>query len=296
MKTHKTVPILLDEQLAGLVFANNVPQAGSEPEQTLLSQFADYAATTMRTTQRYQEQEYRIARYRALVSLQQELALSLDIYHVAQTLVKAITTLLDVPFVTVWCADETTRMLRAEASSDRQIGRDLVPSSVRFGEGSVGHVAVSRQSLDIPDVFAVTSGEPMTWWHTYHFSSLYALPVLFDHTLYAVLALYGYQPFQHDAETQEFLDQLGHQAAIALYNATLHTSALTTLQQVAQIVMTCPAPTEPSSACQMPLLPGHRKQDEISPQPQGTSPRSHNTQRLNLIRQLLMNGSATPPS
>jgi hypothetical protein len=73
---------------------------------------------------------------------------------VLREIAQAAATLVSVPCVRIWTADETAQMLALRASSEEQLSAGYLTKQLRFGERSAGWVAIHRRPLDIPDVLA----------------------------------------------------------------------------------------------------------------------------------------------
>src|SRR5205807_5465447 len=78
------------------------------------------------------------------------------------------------------------------------------------------------QPLNVPDVLGDERFVGQRWWQDHGLRSFYGLPILFENTLLAVLALYGREPFRFAPDDQALLDSFGAQAAVAIHNASLY--------------------------------------------------------------------------
>jgi signal transduction histidine kinase/DNA-binding response OmpR family regulator/sensor domain CHASE-containing protein len=178
---------------------------------------------TRELSQANQELATRASRLQTLTRLNQLISASLDLDHVLGEITQATALLMHVPFVRIWIADETTATLQCHAYSDRSIGIDYPSTTVVYGQGGAGWVAIHRQPLNIPDIFADERIRPATqsWWQQHNLRSLYAVPITHQDTFVGVLALNGTAPLSFDPEVHSLLDSLVAQAAVAIRNARL---------------------------------------------------------------------------
>ena len=112
-------------------------------------------------------------------------------------------------------------------------GADAPVNRLSFGEGSSGWVAIHRQPLHIPDVFADGRIRHHDWWLAHDASSMLALPIIHHDSLLGVLTLIGRQPFHLRADEQELLQSFVAQTAVAIRNASLY-AAETAARSVAE--------------------------------------------------------------
>src|SRR5204863_78270 len=75
--------------------------------------------------------------------------------------------------------------------------------------------------IHVPNIFEDSRFVYHDWWHEHELLSLYAVPVVHDQQLLAVLTLYGREPFSFDAEDHDLLEIFVAQIATAFRNASL---------------------------------------------------------------------------
>jgi signal transduction histidine kinase/CheY-like chemotaxis protein len=146
-----------------------------------------------------------------------------DVLH---EITRAAATLMDVPLVRIWIADEGSQTLEQRASSDERLDTDFPVRKMRFGEYVAGWVATHRQTLHIPDIFVDPRiGSPNHDWHRARdLHSMLGVPIFHRETLLGVLILTGRKPFQFGPDDQALLDSFVAQAAVAIHNAALYTT------------------------------------------------------------------------
>jgi signal transduction histidine kinase/HPt (histidine-containing phosphotransfer) domain-containing protein len=219
------VPILIANEVAGLLIVTNAcHRPFTDNDEGILLRLAAHAAVAIQNAELYASQEVRTKRLYTLAALNQLISSSLDMEAVLHEIAQAAAELMDVPFVRIWGANEEKQFLALRASSEAQLADDYDARERPFGTGVAGWVAVHRQPLDIPDVFADGRVLSLQWWKTHHIHSLLALPIIHHDALLGVLILCGRRPFHLDPDEQSLLDSFVSQAAIAIHNASSYTA------------------------------------------------------------------------
>jgi signal transduction histidine kinase/CheY-like chemotaxis protein len=124
--------------------------------------------------------------------------------------------------VSFWIVDEANRTLEARAFSDEEMATDFPARQIRFDQWGVGWVATHRQALNVPNVLADARFVDQDWWRRHGLGSFFAMPVMLEGTLLAVLALNGRHPFRFGPDDQVILDSFVAQAAVIIRNARLY--------------------------------------------------------------------------
>jgi GAF domain-containing protein/CheY-like chemotaxis protein/sensor domain CHASE-containing protein len=217
------VPIRIGDGVEGLlIVANHTPRPFTDADEVVLVRLANHAAIAIQNAKLYESQEARATRLRTLTRLTQLISSSLDMDAVLHEIAQSAAALMGAAFVRIWCADEASQMLELRASSGDQGAADFPAQKIRFGERSVGWVAVHRRPLDIPDVFVDERVVPRQWFQAYNLKSLLAVPIIHQEVLLGVLIMSGRQPFQLTPDEQTLLDSFVAQAAVAIRNAALY--------------------------------------------------------------------------
>jgi signal transduction histidine kinase/CheY-like chemotaxis protein len=227
IRTFLGLPIAVrDEVLGVLIFHTTCPYAYSSDELAYLMSFADQAAIAIQNAQLYEALEARARRLETMTRLNQLISASLDMDDVLREITRATSTLIDVPRVRIWIADEASQTLQLCAASDDWLSAAHTPTQMRFGEHSAGWIARHRQTLHIPDVFddARVGTGARDWYQAHGLRSLLGVPIFHRDALLGVLILSGRQPFQFGPDDQALLDSLAAQAAVAIHNAALYTT------------------------------------------------------------------------
>jgi signal transduction histidine kinase/CheY-like chemotaxis protein/HPt (histidine-containing phosphotransfer) domain-containing protein len=163
-----------------------------------------------------------------LTRLSQLVSSSLEIDEVLREIARAASTLVGVPIVQLWVADDVRQTLTLRAGSDRAVELNFTRTDFAYGEGALGAVARARQQVAIPDIMADDRFELRTWWASNGLTSYMGFPILADGRLLGVLSMFDHQPIQLDATNRALLDVFLTQAAMAIRNASLYASAAET--------------------------------------------------------------------
>ena len=195
-------------------------------ELALLESFAAQAGIALENARLYQAAETRASRLRTLARLNHLVTSSLDTAEVLTSIAEAAVQIMRVPFVGFWLADEGTRTLRMQASSEAGAGGDVPGlAELRFGQGAVGWVAAERRPLTIDDVFADARFIGRAWAAERGLRSLFSTPILDQDRLLGVLVMIREHPFRFDADDEDLLQSFSAQAAAAIRNAALYEEA-----------------------------------------------------------------------
>ena len=194
---------------------------------------SSYDELERKVAEKTHDLQVRADRLRTLTRLNQLISESLDMDTALHEISQAATSLIDCLLVRIWIADEASQTLTLPAGSSGNPGADAPVNRLSFGEGSSGWVAVHRQPLHIPDVFADGPIRHHDWWLAHNASSMLALPIIHHDSLLGVLTLIGRQPFHLRADEQELLQSFVAQTAVAIRNASLY-AAETAARNVAE--------------------------------------------------------------
>ena len=115
---------------------------------------ASYNELEHKVIEKTQDLQVRADRLRSLTHLNQLVSESLDMETALHDIARAAAALIDCLLVRIWIADDASQTLTLPTGSAGNPHADAPVSRLSFGEGSAGWVAVHRQPLNIPDVFA----------------------------------------------------------------------------------------------------------------------------------------------
>src|SRR4051812_33062386 len=214
-------PIVYHDELIGVLsMTHSAPdRTFDEADQELLSAFAAQAAIALENIRLYERQERRLRRLQTLTRLLRLISSSLDMDAVLGEIARAAATLIDAPVVSFWVADETARTIELRTWSDERIGADFPRRVLAYDEGLTAPAASRHEPTSVPDVAATPASVAHPWYQAHGLNSFYALPILHEGALLAVLAVYGRKPFRFNTGDQALLESFGAQAAVTLLNA-----------------------------------------------------------------------------
>src|SRR5262249_140186 len=219
------LPLRTSEQSLGFITLASREAEGLSPRQEeLFTAIARQLSITIENARLYRESENRAARLAALTRLNRIISSSLDTSEVLREIARAAVQLMNAAYASFWIADEATQTLEVGASSDNITGGVSPVSRLRFGEGAGGWGAVHRQALQIPNRSAARNCIATPWIRANGFTSLFAVPVMLEDSLLAVLTLFGRQPFRFGLDDQALVESFVSQAAAAVRNASLYAS------------------------------------------------------------------------
>jgi sensor domain CHASE-containing protein/HPt (histidine-containing phosphotransfer) domain-containing protein len=143
-----------------------VPHSGRQISSSLLINgllvlFSSLLVGSLVYAQLYKNQKIRARRLSTLTRLNQLISSSLDMDAVLRKIAQAAATLMDVPFVRMWGADEATQTLSVRASSAAQseVGRgSIFHFTARFGV-QTGQIVQSEPPVDLTVLMGIVDGD-----------------------------------------------------------------------------------------------------------------------------------------
>ena len=214
----------------------------AEPELETLQTVGQQVGILLRNARLVEALENRAGRLRTLAGLNHLVSSSLEVETVLRGIACAAAELVGAPVASFWLADDARRVLELRAFSDETIGTDFVARRQRYDDGALGWVAIHRQPLSVPDVFAARGFQDQAWWRAHGFSSFLGVPVVLDDVLLAVLSLNGTAPVRLSADDWELVGMFVTQAGVAIRNArlyaesSLHAKRLETLTRLTKVI------------------------------------------------------------
>ncbi|MGE3540150.1 MAG: response regulator [Candidatus Tectimicrobiota bacterium] len=181
-----------------------------------------YAELEHKVAEKTQELATKALRLETLTRLNQLVSASLDREHVLREIACAAAMLMHVPLAVFRIAYEATQTLGPPAYSDARLSTDTSMRTLPFGQEFMGWVAQHRTALHVPDILSDDRLLDPAWVQRHNVRSCFAMPMLHEGAVLAVLALYGREPLHFGAEDIALLESLGAQAMVAIRNATLY--------------------------------------------------------------------------
>src|SRR5215470_5369456 len=129
----------------------------------------------------------RSANLQLLLALNRVIFSSLEIREVLSAVARTAAEIVGAPFVSLWTADEATRMLHAAAASDEAKWADFPVKTMSFDLSVTGEVARTRRPVYVPDISADSRIRAEDWYRTHGLCSYYGTPVVFQDAVLGVL-------------------------------------------------------------------------------------------------------------
>ncbi|MGH7390187.1 MAG: GAF domain-containing protein [Candidatus Rokuibacteriota bacterium] len=164
------------------------------------------------------------ARLDLLLRLVESITASPDLDQVLGRVVRSGTSLVNDSLATLWIVDGARLVARARAGVRRHstvAGR----SAFALGEGLVGHAALERRTLLVPDVLADPRTVDRAYCAAEGLAACVAIPLVSHGRLVGVLALLARRAGDLGATEVEMLTAFGGHAAIAIASARLYADA-----------------------------------------------------------------------
>jgi GAF domain-containing protein len=200
------------------------PRSITPREVERLSALATLAAVALENARLYVELRENVGRLERLNEVNRAVSASLRLDEVLGQLAQATASLLAVPVVTLWVADEERRRLTRRAGVGDPELLAAIPTERPYGEGAIGWIAEHRRPLfDIPvgEDPRVLRAEKLL---AHGITSTSNVPVALGERLLGVLSIGARTAGISSAEVA-LLQTLTGQAAVAIENARLYEAA-----------------------------------------------------------------------
>jgi GAF domain-containing protein/ActR/RegA family two-component response regulator len=199
------------------------PHAATPREVERLSSLATLAAVALENARLYVELQENVGRLERLNQVNRAVSASLRLDEVLGQVAQATASLLGVPVVTLWVADEERRMLTRRAGVGDPELLAAIPTDRAYGEGAVGWVAEHRRPLlDAPvgEDRRVLRAEML---RPRGITLVSGVPVTLGERLLGILSIGGRGGLS--SADVALLQTLTGQAAVAIENARLYEAA-----------------------------------------------------------------------
>lgn len=232
-------PLIIAGGLVGTiaVMDRNPDRQFADDDLRLLELFASQAAIAVRNARLFASEHQRAEEMKALLDTMKDLVSELDLANVLQRVLERAVSLLNVTGGELSIFEQQTRELEIAASY--RMGTNAVGTRMALGEGAMGRVAQTLESLIIPRY--------QEWEHRsarYGQStvqSVVAVPLLVGGRLVGVLAAVHSDPTRNlGPEDLRLLELFGPEAAIAIENARLYTASRRQRQYFEELVRNSP--------------------------------------------------------
>jgi len=213
------VPLRVNDQTIGvLVVESAEPDAFDKADLEILTAATDQAAIAVARVRLLAAERHRADEHKALLDTMKDLVGELELSRVLKAVLERAVGLLGVTGGEVAIYDEKTDEMVVVASE--HIGKDSTGTRLRMGEGAMGAVAESRESLIIPSYHEWTGQSGKYDDVTVH--SVLAVPLLIGRRLVGAIATVHSDPERVFGQGDlRLLEMFAPQAAIAIENARL---------------------------------------------------------------------------
>ena len=232
------VPLRVDGNTIGvLVVESSEPNAFGEEDFEILTAAANQASIAIGRARLLAEERQRVDEHKALLDTMADLSSDLELPRVLQAVLNRAVTLLGVTGGEVAIYEEQVKQLVVVASEN--IGKDSTGTRLSLGEGAMGHVAQTRESLIIPSYHEWLGRSGKYADVTVH--SVMAAPLLIGRRLVGAIATVHSDPHRiFGPEDLRLLTMFAPQAAIAIENARLYAAAQRQKQYFEELVSNSP--------------------------------------------------------
>jgi PAS domain S-box-containing protein len=214
------IPLLVNRQLVGvLVVESNLPQAFGADDFEVLRAVANQAGIAIGRARLLAAERQRADEQEALRATMSDLSARLELSDLLQAVLERAIQLLRVSHGELAIYDEAREDLEIVASYNMG-KKDTTGTRMRPGEGAMGHVALTREPLLIPDYQAWTSRSDQ--YAQVEFHAVMVAPLLMGRQLVGAIAFMDKDPTrQFGSDDLRLLDLFAPQAAVAIENARL---------------------------------------------------------------------------
>jgi PAS domain S-box-containing protein len=232
-------PLLMGRQLVGAIafMDKEIARQFGHDDLRLLDLFAPQAAVAIENARLFSAERRRAEEQQALLDTMKDLAGQLELTKVLQRVLMRAVGLLSVTGGELATFDAERGDLVIVASHN--MGTDAVGARIALGDGAMGQVAQSRESLIIPH-YQDWAGRSSKYGQT-TVQSVMAAPLLIGNRLVGTIATVHSDPGRElGSEDLRLLELFAPQAAIAIENARLFTQAQHQQQYFSELVANSP--------------------------------------------------------
>jgi signal transduction histidine kinase len=233
-RTVLAVPVLREDALLAVVTILKTRVEPFTPKNLeLITTFADQAGIAIenaRLIEQLQARTSELARsveeLQVLGAVSQAVSSTLDLETVLTTIVARAVQLAGASGGVIYDFDEATQVfsrVRGAHGLDEDLGEVIRAAPIRLGEGVAGRAAAQRAPVQVADVrqgtYDVARVRAVFERHGYR--SLLGVPLLFEHQIVGVLAVWGREPEPFAQDIVDLLQTLASQSVLAIQNARL---------------------------------------------------------------------------
>ncbi len=188
-------------------------------DEELLDAFASQAAIAVQNTMLNEELRKRTETSEILLNVMREVASELEIDPLLKAIVEQTSEAMSAERCTLFLIDPKTGGLWSKVAQGEEMNEIRVPR----GKGIAGHVALSGETVNIPDAYADPRFNPEVDRRTgYRTRNILCMPVRNEtRAIVGVMQVLNKKQGTFTAEDEQLLDALGSQATIALENSRM---------------------------------------------------------------------------
>ncbi len=209
-----------DDKIVGVFQVLN-KRAGvfTHADEELLDAFSSQAAIAVQNAMLNEELHKRIETSEILLSVMHEVASELEIDRLLAAIVEQTSEAMNAERCTLFLIDSKTGELWSKVAQGSEMNEIRVPR----GKGIAGHVALTGETVNIPDAYADPRFNPDVDRRTgYRTRNILCMPVRNEtREIVGVMQVLNKRVGSFNAEDEQLLDALGSQATIALENARM---------------------------------------------------------------------------
>ncbi|MGH9601115.1 MAG: GAF domain-containing protein, partial [Terriglobales bacterium] len=188
-------------------------------DEEMLDALASQAAIAVQNAMLNEELRKRIETSEILLNVMHEVASELEIDRLLQAIVEQTSEAMNAERCTLFLIDPKTGELWSKVAQGSEMNEIRVPS----GKGIAGHVALSGETVNIPDAYADPRFNPEVDRRTgYRTRNILCMPVRNEtREIVGVMQVLNKRIGTFNREDEQLLDALGSQATIALENSRM---------------------------------------------------------------------------
>jgi PAS domain S-box-containing protein len=211
------VPLRVGERVIGVINAESTrPDAFSLDEERLMVTIAGQLAVAMDNARLHHETQRRLREMTTLFNFAYHLSTHLNMEDLLHTICTSVRDVLDCRAVSIALLDPESQMLEIKADAGLKT-EAREKARLRVGEGVMGRVAATGESIYVPDVHKVK--EYIFFGYDYH--ALITVPLIFKNRTIGTLSADHEQPNAFSVDDERLITIAAAQAAVAIENARL---------------------------------------------------------------------------
>ncbi len=217
MQSEVVVPLLHKKRPIGaLNLLSSTPDAYNEDDAALLRQFGVHVAVALENARLFERERRDVELFETLAEIGREFSSILELDQLLVRVAQLTRRVVDYRTFGIWLLDPVTNVLESKVAV--KFGDHHGIARVLLGEGIVGHAALYKEVVNVPDV----SRDPRYINAVADVKSELAIPMLVKDRCIGVVDLESPELAAFTKGDEELLTLLASQAAVAVENARLY--------------------------------------------------------------------------